>query len=178
MCGFFCPAQGSVRFQQLPLECFTLIEHQVCSQSFGPDQELQQLPRHQGAQVFQQFSAQLQECADSKRKNSQCQPSRRSDSQCFALQLESFALQPVCCPHADGPHANGPPLERKSSQCQQAQYQQAQCQQAQHSHAKHLKPFELFALLPPAEHLVLLEITKDLEGKIFDYPVPDCEVLR
>ena len=188
MCGFFCPAQGSFRIQQLPLKCFTLIELQGCSQSFGSDQELQQFPRHQGAQVFQQLSAQLKERQDSERKNSQRQPACRSGPQRFPLQCQPFKLQQVCCPHADSPHSDSPdanrqPPERKSSQCQPAQCQPAQCQQvkcqqAQHSHAEHLKPVELFALLPPAEHLVLLEIAKDLEGKVFDYQVPVCKVLQ
>ena len=161
MRGFLCPAQSSFRVQQFPLKLFAFFQHQVCSCTFEPDQELQ---RHQGAEVFQQLSAQLQERSDSERKNPQ--PAHRSDSQCFPLEFQPFELQSVHRSDADSPDADSQPPERKNSQCQQAQ-----CQQAQHSYPEHVKPFELFALLPLAEYLVLLEIANDLEGKVVDYPV-------
>ena len=159
MCGFLCPTQSSFRVQQFPLELFPFFQFQVSSCPFEPDQELQQFPRHQGAEVFQQLSAQLQERSDSERKNPQ--PAHRSDSQCFPLEFQPFEFQSVHRSDADSQ-----PPERKNSQCQQAQ-----CQQAQHSYPEHVKPFELFALLSLAEHLVLLEIAHDLEGKVVDHPV-------
>ena len=159
MCGFLCPTQSSFRVQQFPLELFPFFQFQVSSCPFEPDQELQQFPRHQGAEVFQQLSAQLQERSDSERKNPQ--PAHRSDSQCFPLEFQPFEFQSVHRSDADSPDADSQPPERKNPQYQQAQ----------RSYPEHVKPFELFALLPLAEYLVLLEITHDLEGKVVDYPV-------
>ena len=154
MRGFLCPAQSSFRVQQFPLELFAFFQHQVCSCTFEPDQELQ---RHQGAEVFQQFSAQLQERSDSERKNPQ--PAHRSDP-------ERKNPQPVHRSDPDSPNANSPEADSQPPERKNTQYQQAQ-----HSYPEHVKPFELFALLPLAEYLVLLEIANDLEGKVVDYPV-------
>ena len=159
MRGFLCPAQSSFRFQQFPLELFAFFQHQVCSCTFEPDQELQ---RHQGAEVFQQLSAQLKERSDSERKNPQ--PAHRSDP-------ERKNPQPVHRSDPDSPNANSPEADSQPPERKNTQYQQTQYQQAQHSYPEHVKPFELFALLPLAEYLVLLEIANDLEGKVVDYPV-------
>ena len=182
MRGFLCPTQSSFRVQQLPLELFPFFQLQVSSYPFEPDQELQ---RYQGAEVFQQFSAQLQERSDSERKNPQParrsdserknpQPPRRSDSerknpqpvhcsdsQCFPLKLQPAHRSDADRPNANSPEADSQPPERKNTQYQQAQ----------HSYPEYVKPFEFFALLPLAEYLVLLEIAHDLEGKVVDYPV-------
>ena len=159
MRGFLCPAQSSFRGQQFPLKLFAFFQHQVCSCTFEPDQELQ---RHQGAEVFQQLSAQLKERSDSERKNPQ--PAHRSDP-------ERKNPQPVHRSDPDSPNANSPEADSQPPERKNTQYQQTQYQQAQHSYPEHVKPFELFALLPLAEYLVLLEIAKDLEGKVVDHPV-------
>ena len=159
MRGFLCPAQSSFRGQQFPLKLFAFFQHQVCSCTFEPDQELQ---RHQGAEVFQQLSAQLKERSDSERKNPQ--PAHRSDP-------ERKNPQPVHRSDPDSPNANSPEADSQPPERKNTQYQQTQYQQAQHSYPEHVKPFELFALLPLAEYLVLLEIANDLEGKVVDYPV-------
>ena len=159
MRGFLCPTQSSFRVQQLPLELFPFFQLQVSSYPFEPDQELQQLPRYQGAEVFQQLSAQLQERSDSERKNPQ--PAHCSDSQCFPLKLQPAHRSDADRPNANSPEADSQPPERKNTQYQQAQ----------HSYPEYVKPFEFFALLPLAEYLVLLEIAHDLEGKVVDYPV-------
>jgi len=167
--GFLCPAQSSFRGQQFPLKLFAFFQHQVCSCTFEPDQELQ---RHQGAEVFQQLSAQLKERSDSERKNPQ--PAHRSDPE--RKNPQPVELQPVHrsdadSPNANSPNANSPEADSQPPERKNTQYQQTQYQQAQHSYPEHVKPFELFALLPLAEYLVLLEIANDLEGKVVDYPV-------
>ena len=151
MRGFLCPAQSSFRVQQLPLKLFAFFQHQVCSCTFEPDQELQ---RHQGAEVFQQLSAQLKERSDSERKNPQ-----------------PVELQPVHRSNADSPNADRPNANSPEADSQPPERKNTQYQQAQRSYPEHVKPFELFALLPLAEYLVLLEIANDLEGKVVDYPV-------
>ena len=177
MRGFLCPAQSSFRFQQFPLELFAFFQHQVCSCTFEPDQELQ---RHQGAEVFQQFSAQLQERSDSERKNPQ--PAHRSDSERKNPQPahrsdperknpQPVELQPVHRSDADSPNADRPNANSPEADSQPPERKNTQYQQAQHSYPEHVKPFELFALLPLAEYLVFLEIANDLEGKVVDYPV-------
>ena len=158
MRGFLCPAQSSFRVQQFPLKLFAFFQHQVCSCTFEPDQELQ---RHQGAEVFQQLSAQLQERSDSERKNPQ--PAHRSDPE--RKNPQPVELQPVHRSDADSPNADSPEADSQPPERKNTQYQQAQ-----HSYPEHVKPFELFALLPLAEYLVLLEIANDLEGKVVDYP--------
>ena len=167
MRGFLCPTQSSFRVQQLPLELFAFFQLQVSSYPFEPDQELQQLPRHQGAEVFQQLSAQLQERSDSERKNPQ--PAHRSDPERKDPQPVEF--QPVHRSDADRPDADRPNANSPEVYSQPPERKNTQYQQAQRSYPEHVKPFELFALLPLAEYLVLLEIANDLEGKVVDYPV-------
>lgn len=161
MRGFLCPAQSSFRVQQLPLELFAFFQHQVCSCTFEPDQELQ---RHQGAEVFQQLSAQLKERSDSERKNPQ--PAHRSDPERKDPQPVEF--QPVHRSDADRPNADRPNANSPEVYSQPPERKNTQYQQAQRSYPEHVKPFEL---LPLAEYLVLLEIANDLEGKVVDYPV-------
>ncbi len=167
MCGFLCPTQSSFRVQQFPLELFPFFQFQVSSCPFEPDQELQQFPRHQGAEVFQQLSAQLQERSDSERKNPQ--PAHRSDPE--RKNPQPVELQPVHRSDADRPNADRPNANSPEADSQPPERKNTQYQQAQHSYSEHVKPFELFALLPLAEYLVLLEIANDLEGKVVDYPV-------
>ena len=164
MRGFLCPAQSSFRVQQFPLELFAFFQHQVCSCTFEPDQELQ---RHQGAEVFQQFSAQLQERSDSERKNPQ--PAHSSDPE--RKNPQPVELQPVHRSDADSPNADSPNANSPEADSQPPERKNTQYQQVQHSYPEHVKPFELFALLPLAEYLVFLEIANDLEGKVVDYPV-------